>query len=97
MRIRQLIIRLVVVGGLVAAMGGLLYAWSTDDMFVGSVWLVVGVGLMAGSAVYSLAMDDVEARSQALSTNRHTPDIDLRDPVQAPERKKADTWTRVGV
>jgi hypothetical protein len=97
MRIRQLIIRLVVVGGLVAALGGLVYAWSTDDMFVGSVWLVVGVGLMAGSAVYSLAMDDVEARSKALSTNRHTPVIDLRDPVDAPERNKTDASTRIGV
>ena len=94
MRIRQMIIRLVVAGGLIAAMGGVLYAWDTDDVFVGSVWMILGVGLMAASAVYSLALDDVEARTKALTTNRRTPSIDLREPAHAPH---ADTWTRVGV
>ena len=97
MRTREMIIRLVVVGGLVAAMGGFLYAWSTDDVFVGSVWMILGVGAMASSAVYSLAMDDVDARTTALTTNHRTPSIDLRDPIQVAKRNRKEMGTRVGV
>ncbi|MEY2424034.1 MAG: hypothetical protein QOI95_4101 [Acidimicrobiaceae bacterium] len=82
MRIRQLITRLVAVAGIAAAIAGYLIAWQNDDMFVGSVWMVLGVGLMASSAIYSMAMDDPQSREKALTTGRTThaeKSIDLRD------------------
>lgn len=94
MRIRQLITGLTIAAGLCAAFGGFLYAWNTEDMFVGSVWMILGVGCMAGSVIYSLALDDAESRTTALTTNRHT-SIDLRDPIESPVRE--DVSARVSV
>ena len=97
MRIRQLLTRITVVAGLAAAFGGYLAAWQTDDMFVGTVWMVLGVGLMAGGAIYSMAMDDPEARDTALTTHRDSQSVDLREPVSAPATKSSETSTRVSV
>lgn len=98
MRIRLLITRISAVAGIIAAGAGLLIAWQTDDMFVGSVWMVLGVGLMAAAAIYSMAMDDPESRATALTTNRSSHSIDLREPVSAPApREKTAPSTRVGV
>ena len=96
MRIRQLIIRIVTAAGLITSMGGFLYAWNTDDVFVGSVWMIMGVGFMTSCAVYSLAMDDIEASMKALSTNRHHTTLDLRDPVIS-RSYEADPRTHVSV
>lgn len=102
MRIRRIITGIAVVGGIVAAVGGFLTAWNTDDMFVGTVWMVVGIGLMAGGTIYSMAMDDPEARGKALTTNRHHT-VDLRDPVDVPRERalerdrERDTATSVRV
>ena len=85
MQIRLFLSRFTVVAGLAAAFGGYLAAWQTDDFFVGTVWVVLGVGLMAGGAIYLMAMDDPEARETALSTRRPRtapadgPTIDLRE------------------
>jgi hypothetical protein len=83
MRIRRTITGITVVAGLAAAFGGYLVAWQTGDMFVGSVWMVLGVGLMAAGTIYNMAMDDPEARETALTTHRRRsvdtdPPIDLR-------------------
>ena len=83
MRIRRTITGITVVAGLAAAFGGYLVAWQTEDMFVGSVWMVLGVGLMAAGTIYNMAMDDPEARETALTTHRRRsadtdPAIDLR-------------------
>ena len=96
MRIRRIITGITVVAGILAAVGGFLAAWETEDMFVGSVWMIVGIGLMAGGTIYNMAMDDPEARNKALTTHRgHT--VDLRDPLEAPGASERDTSTRVGV
>src|SRR3954447_1644375 len=83
MRIRRIITGITVVAGVLAAVGGFLAAWDTDDMFVGSVWMIVGIGLMAGGTIYNMAMDDPEAREKALTTRRSAhadgPMIDLRE------------------
>jgi hypothetical protein len=98
MRIRQLLTRITVVAGLAAASGGYFVAWQNDDFFVGTVWMVMGVALMASAAIYSLAMDDPEARETALTTHRQRstdtdgPTIDLREREtirQARERAEA--------
>jgi hypothetical protein len=102
MRIRQLITRLVAVTGIAAAIAGFFIAWQNDDMFVGSVWMVLGVGLMASSAIYSMAMDDPQSREKALTT-RHTTDadkaIDLRDreTLRTARQKAARDAQRVSV
>jgi hypothetical protein len=96
MRIRRIITGISVIAGIVAAVGGFLAAWQTDDMFVGTVWMIVGIGLMAGGTIYSMAMDDPEARAKALATHRgHT--VDLRDPLEAPVRREREASTRVSV
>ncbi|MEY2448987.1 MAG: hypothetical protein QOH79_2463 [Acidimicrobiaceae bacterium] len=104
MRIRQILTRLTVLAGLAAAFGGYLAAWQTGDLFVGSVWMVMGVGLMAGGAIYSMAMDDPEAREKALTTHRRRttdtdgPVVDLRDrETIRTARERAATSHRVGV
>ena len=84
MQIRQLLIRLTAIAGLVAAGGGYFLAWQNNDFFAGTVWLVVGIALMASAAIYSMALDDPEARDQALNTHRQRataagPPLDLRD------------------
>ena len=96
MRIRRTITGIAVIGGILAAMGGFLAAWEFDDMFVGSVWMIVGIGLMAGGTIYNMAMDDPEARLKALTTHRGET-VDLRDPVEAPKARERDTSTRVSV
>jgi hypothetical protein len=96
MRIRQAIIRICVVAGLVAAAGGMVYGWVVEDFFAGSIWAVFGIGLMASAGVYSLALDDPQARAKALGEEDHTDRdidrdtelVDVRDstvepPVQA--------------
>ena len=100
MRIRRTITGLTVVAGLAAAFGGYLVAWQTEDMFVGSVWMVLGVGLMAAGTIYNLAMDDPEARETALTTHRHRttdtgPTLDIRE--RETIRKSAETSPRVSV
>jgi hypothetical protein len=98
MRIRRTITAIAIVGGIIAAVGGFLTAWNTDDMFVGTVWMIVGIGLMAGGTIYSMAMDDPEARGKALTTHRgHT--VDLRDPAESPRThtRTDDTSARVRV
>src|SRR5688500_19443584 len=98
MRIRRIITGIAVVGGILAAMGGFVAAWEFDDMFVGSVWMIVGIGLMAGGTIYSLAMDDPEARATALSTNREHTEPDLREPLEVPTaRERRDSSTRIRV
>jgi hypothetical protein len=100
MRIRQILTRITVVAGLAAAFGGYLAAWQTDDMFVGSVWMILGVGLMAGGAIYSMAMDDPEARDKALTTNRTTDAekaIDLRDRETVRAARERAATQRVSV
>ena len=98
MRIRRTITAIAVVGGILAGLGGFLAAWEFDDMFVGSVWMIVGIGLMAGGTIYNMAMDDPEARLKALTTHRGET-VDLRDPVEAPRTRERefDTSTRVSV
>jgi len=96
MRNRQLIIGVIVVSGILAAVGGFLGAWENDDMFVGRVGMIMGVGLVAAATIYALAMDDPEARATALATRRGQT-IDLRDPVSAPAAETSDTSTRVSV
>jgi hypothetical protein len=98
MRIRQFLTRLTVVAGLAAAFGGYLVAWQTDDVFVGSVWMIMGVGLMASGAIYSMAMDDPEARDKALTTHRRTDaekTIDLRQRESV--RAARDSAQRISV
>jgi hypothetical protein len=104
MRIRQFFTRITVVAGLAAAAGGYFAAWQNDDMFVGSVWMVLGVALMASGAIYSLAMDDPEARAKALTTHRHRaidtdgPTIDLRErETIRTARERARESRRIGV
>jgi hypothetical protein len=104
MRIRQLIIGVIVVSGIITAVGGFLAAWENDDMFVGSVWMIMGISLMAGATIYSLAMDDPQAREKALTT-RHSraaradgPTIDLREPETIRgAREQATTSHRVSL
>jgi hypothetical protein len=97
MRIRHLISTLTFVGGLVAAGGGYFVARLNDDFFVGTVWMVLGIALMASAAIYTLAMDDPEARETALTTHRlrstdaDGPTIDLREPVTAPAPADRET------
>jgi hypothetical protein len=105
MRIRLLLTRLTALAGLVAASGGYYVAWQNDDFFVGTVWMVLGVGLMASAVIYSLAMDDPEAREKALTTHRARstrvedgPTIDLRERETLRQaRERARTSSRVGV
>jgi hypothetical protein len=84
MRIRNVIIRICVVAGLIATLGGLAYAWQTDEFFAGTLWAVFGVGLMASAGIYSLALDDPQARSKALGHRRDTEVVDVRDSTLAP-------------
>ena len=105
MRIRLLLTRLTALAGLAAAAGGYYVAWQNDDFFVGTVWMVMGVALMASALIYSLAMDDPEAREKALTTHRTRskdvddgPTIDLREREALREaRERARTSSRVGV
>jgi hypothetical protein len=106
MRIRQLLTRLTAIAGLAAASGGYYVAWQNEDFFVGTVWMVMGVALMASAAIYSLAMDDPEAREKALTTHRKRSTevdddgqtIDLRHHESLREaRERARTSSRVPV
>jgi hypothetical protein len=104
MRIRQLLTRLTAIAGLAAAAGGYFVAWQNEDYFVGTVWMVIGVALMASATIYSLAMDDPEARDKALTTHRHRstvddgPEVDLREhETLRTARERARTESRVGV
>lgn len=104
MRIRQLFTRLTALAGLAAACGGYYVAWQNDDFFVGTVWMVMGVGMMASAAIYSLAMDDPEAREKALTTHRDRsrhddgPTIDLRDRETLRQaRERARETSHIGV
>lgn len=85
MRIREAIIRICVAAGFVAATGGLLYAWQTDDFYAGTIWAAFGVALMASAGVYSLALDDPQSRAKALgdadATDHET--LDVRDSAVA--------------
>jgi hypothetical protein len=86
MRIRNAIIRICVVAGLVAAVGGMAYAWQTDDFFAGTLWAVFGVGLMGSAGVYSLALDDPQSRAKALGDahDHRIETLDVRDSTVAP-------------
>jgi hypothetical protein len=86
--------------GVIAACCGGLIGWYTEDMFVASVWMNLAVGLLAGGTIYSLAMDDPEARGTALTTRRHHSDVvvDITDPLEAPATTPAASpRTRVTV
>jgi hypothetical protein len=96
MRIRRTITGIAIVGGILAALGGFYAVWEFDDLFVGSVLMIVGIGLMASGTIYNMAMDDPEARLKALTTHRGET-VDLRDPVEAPNAVGRDTSTRVSV
>ncbi|MEY2453939.1 MAG: hypothetical protein QOD92_3513 [Acidimicrobiaceae bacterium] len=103
MRIRHFISTLTFVGGLAAASGGYFVAWQNDDIFVGTVWMVMGIALMAGSAIYAMAMDDPEAREKALTTHRQRstdtdgPTIDLREREAMREARERAAAQRVSV
>jgi hypothetical protein len=100
MRIREAIIRICVAAGFFAAAGGILYAWQTDDIYVGTLWAIFGVGLMGAAGVYSLAMDDPQSRAKALGdtdhTDRETELVDVRDStVEPPVQVRADYGERL--
>ena len=103
MRIRHFISSLTFAGGLAAASGGYFVAWQNDDIFVGTVWMVMGVALMAAGAIYTLAMDDPEAREKALTTHRvrstdtDDPAIDLRVTETVREARERASTQHVGV
>ena len=92
MGFRRVITRSSAVLGIVAAGVGLLIAWQSEDFFVGSVWMVLGVGLMAASIVYSLAMDEHASRSKSAETL-----IDVRQRVAAATSPGKSDSTRVSV
>jgi hypothetical protein len=60
--------------------------------------IIVGIGLLAGGMIYSLATDDPEARAKMLGTRRDRgataggPDVDIRD--RSLKREPEDSRSR---
>jgi hypothetical protein len=81
MRTRRTIINIAVAVGIVISAVGLWLAGQTSSLHSAEVFIATGVALMAGGGIYSLALDDAEARAKALGSGRRQGEgreIDLR-------------------